>query len=101
MRVSGKPSPGTRTFSGCLCRAKRPHERREFDTIYHEHLSYFSLTALDNLFERHGLGIEGVEQIPIHGGSLRVFVSNKGTRPEGDRPPSVARMLQEEKEWGV
>jgi hypothetical protein len=76
-------------------------DQREFDTIYHEHLCYFSLTALNNLFERHGLSIEDVEQIPIHGGSLRVFVGNKGIRPQEDRPPSVARLLQEEKEWGV
>ncbi len=45
----------------------------EFDTIYHEHLCYFSLTALDRLFRRHGLEIIDVERLPIHGGSLRIF----------------------------
>jgi SAM-dependent methyltransferase len=46
----------------------------EFDTIYHEHLCYFSLTALERLFRRHGLGVADVEEIPIHGGSLLLTV---------------------------
>ena len=46
----------------------------EFDTIYHEHLCYFSVTALRNLFERHGLFLNRVEPLAIHGGSLRLFV---------------------------
>lgn len=49
----------------------------EFDTIYHEHLSYFSLTALDKLFRRHKLNIYRVERLPIHGGTLRIYVSSK------------------------
>jgi SAM-dependent methyltransferase len=51
-------------------------ENCEFDTIYHEHLSYFSLTALKNLFDRHDLNISRVERLPIHGGTLRVYVEN-------------------------
>jgi len=69
---------------------------REFDTIYHEHLCYFSLTALDRLFGRHGMVIEDVERIPIHGGSIRVF-AGKGN----ERSPSVDRMLEEEAGWGA
>lgn len=46
----------------------------EFDTIYHEHLCYFSLTALDALFRRHGLYLNDAEHLSIHGGSLRIFV---------------------------
>ena len=46
----------------------------EFDTIYHEHLSYFSVTALDALFARHGLSLNRVQHLPIHGGSLRLTV---------------------------
>lgn len=46
----------------------------EFDTIYHEHLCYFSVTALKNLFNRHGLFLNEVEPLSIHGGSLRLFV---------------------------
>jgi hypothetical protein len=68
----------------------------EFDTIYHEHLCYFSLTALDGLFRRHQLLVADVERIPIHGGSLRVFVT-KG----GEQSPRVAQLLREEAGWGV
>src|SRR6266550_8386085 len=48
-------------------------DRCEFDTIYHEHLSYFSLTALDRLFRRHQLCLDDVECLAIHGGTLRVY----------------------------
>jgi SAM-dependent methyltransferase len=51
----------------------------EFDTIYHEHLSYFSVTALKNLFNRNQLWISRVERVPIHGGSLRIYVSHQQT----------------------
>src|SRR5207248_2356035 len=67
-----------------------------FDTIYHEHLCYFSLTALDGLFSRHGLTIADVERTPIHGGSLRVFASKRSARSE-----AVAHLLEEEADWGV
>ncbi len=53
-------------------------ERCEFDTIYHEHLCYFSVTALDRLFRRHALLLRHVERVPIHGGSLRVFAGPEG-----------------------
>lgn len=46
----------------------------EFDTIYHQHLCYFSVTALDVVFRRHGLFLNDVVRTPIHGGSLRLFV---------------------------
>ena len=45
----------------------------EFDTVYHEHVFYFSLTALKTLFNRNGLSIHNVEREPIHGGSVRIF----------------------------
>ncbi|MGH9454933.1 MAG: methyltransferase domain-containing protein, partial [Terriglobia bacterium] len=54
-------------------------ERCEFDTIYHEHLCYFSVTALDHLFGRHGLTLQDVERLPIHGGSLRLFAVPRGS----------------------
>ena len=66
----------------------------EFDTIYHEHLSYFSLTALDKLFRRNALMIHDVERLPIHGGTLRIYVSHD--REPGD---SVSRLLEEEAGW--
>ncbi|MEN4006855.1 MAG: class I SAM-dependent methyltransferase [Methanobacteriaceae archaeon] len=73
-------------------------DRNEFDTIYHEHLCYYSLTAVKNLFNCHKLMITDVERIPIHGGSLRIYVQHYSTgKPES----SVESLLAEEKEWGV
>lgn len=74
-------------------------DRCEFDTIYHEHLCYFSLSALDSLCRRHQLVIQDVERLPLHGGSLRVCVA-----PQGEvRSPSegVRQLLAEEARWGV
>ncbi len=51
-------------------------EHVEFDTIYHEHFSYFSLYAIEQVFSRHGLRLYDVEQLPTHGGSLRVFAAH-------------------------
>jgi SAM-dependent methyltransferase len=68
----------------------------EFDTIHHEHLCYFSLTALERLFLRNGLTVLDVERIPIHGGSLRVFAARAGQ--SSDR---VIQLLAEERAWGV
>lgn len=73
-------------------------EHCEFDTIYHEHLCYYSVTALDRLFRRHGLRLEDVEQIEIHGGSLRLFVAPESiAKPR----PAVTALLEEERGWGV
>lgn len=47
-------------------------DRLEYDTIYHEHLSYFSVSALSKLFEKAGLSILKIERLPVHGGSLRI-----------------------------
>ena len=52
-------------------------EGLEFDTIYHEHLCYFSVTALDSLFDRQGLSLNRVLRFPIHGGSLRLTVGRR------------------------
>jgi SAM-dependent methyltransferase len=52
-------------------------DKTEFDTIYHEHLCYFSLTAIDRLFQQNGLRVVDVERLPIHGGSLRVTASRE------------------------
>jgi SAM-dependent methyltransferase len=71
-------------------------EHGEFDTIYHEHLCYFSVTALSALFERHGLHIARVVPLTIHGGSLRVFVEKKNA-PE----QSVRDYLATEKKLGL
>jgi hypothetical protein len=68
----------------------------EFDTVYHEHLSYFSLTALNALFTRNDLTIQRVEQLEIHGGTLRIYA---GHAPEQDT--SVSKLLENEIAWGV
>jgi len=73
-------------------------DRVEFDTIYHEHLCYFSLSALVPLFERHDLTVCDVEAVPIHGGSLRLWVAHAGHAHPSER---VREMLQEEHEAGL
>jgi SAM-dependent methyltransferase len=68
----------------------------EFDTIYHQHLCYFSVTALDRLFRRHGLFLNDVQQTSIHGGSLRLFVE-----PYEAVKESVKSLLENEATQGV
>ena len=72
----------------------------EFDTIYHEHLCYYSLTSVVRLFQRHGLRCVGVERIPIHGGSLRVQWALQG-RSSNKPSPAVDALLREETAWDV
>ncbi len=71
-------------------------DHAEFDTIYHEHLCYFSATSVDRLLRRHGLFLNDVRRLPIHGGSLRLYVY-----PVEDVQPTVRRLLDEERELGV
>jgi len=78
---------------------KETIERVEFDTIYHEHLCYFSLSALHPLFRRHGLAISDVERVPVHGGSLRVVVRHDDGA--GRTSATVDTLLGEEKVRGV
>lgn len=70
----------------------------EFDTIDHEHLCYFSLTALVQLFRRHGLRVQHVARVALHGGSLQLTV---GTLAGTDPTPAVGQLLAEEAAWGV
>jgi SAM-dependent methyltransferase len=73
-------------------------DRCEFDTIYHEHLCYFSATALDHLFTEQGLEIIDLQRVPIHGGSLRISLAHRGKlAPSAD----VAALLEQERAWGV
>jgi SAM-dependent methyltransferase len=69
-----------------------------FDTIYHEHVCYFSLTALARLFARHGLGIADLERIAAQGGSLRLRVVHGADAP---RSAAVEALLAEESRWGA
>src|SRR6185312_15936107 len=68
----------------------------EFDTIYHEHLFYHTLHGLAPLFGRHGLYLNDVERLPIHGGSLRLFISRDSARTE-----RLARQWEDEEALGV
>jgi SAM-dependent methyltransferase len=70
----------------------------EFDTIYHEHIFYFSAHAVETLLGRHGLLFSDVERVPIHGGSLAITASLE-SHPEGRR--RVQNLLDEEKERGM
>lgn len=71
----------------------------QFDTIYHEHFSYLSLTTVQKIFEKAGLRVFDVEKLPTHGGSLRVF----GCHAEDARKtaPSVKGVIDEEKAGGL
>ena len=71
-------------------------DRLEFDTIYHEHLSYFTLTSLAPVMRAHDLAIKGVERLRVHGGSLRVLAS-ANSEPDA----SVEHLLAAEDAWGV
>jgi 2-polyprenyl-3-methyl-5-hydroxy-6-metoxy-1,4-benzoquinol methylase len=72
----------------------------QFDTIYHEHFSYLSLTAVERIFAANGLAVFDVQEIPTHGGSLRVFAqrANAGRHSTTDR---VAAVLQREASEGM
>jgi C-methyltransferase C-terminal domain/Putative zinc binding domain/Methyltransferase domain len=71
----------------------------EFDTIYHEHLCYYSLGALVHLFERHGLKALDVERLPLHGGSLLLFVGRASSKRAPT--PAVAALLADEQRQGM
>ncbi|MFW6125780.1 MAG: methyltransferase domain-containing protein [Chloroflexota bacterium] len=68
-----------------------------FDTVYHEHLCYFSLHPLCLLFRQHDLSVTRVEQMPVHGGSLRLFLRRGGM----GGPASLTKLLEEEQSRGL
>ena len=75
-------------------------EHNQFDTIYHEHFSYFSFFVIKKILEKHGIKIFDVEKIPTHGGSLRIFC----THTENNDiviEPSVDNLLKSEKDKGM
>jgi SAM-dependent methyltransferase len=71
-------------------------EKTEFDTIYHEHIFYFSVTAVARAVERHGLVLERVDRVPVHGGSLRLSIVRGATHG-----PSAQALLDEEARLGL
>lgn len=103
--------PDINDFVAGICAALRPDgvavvetpylvrfvDDREFDTTYHEHVFYYSLTALSSLLERHGLMVSDVEQIPLHGGSLRLFIQHPTHRCSA----RVGELLEAERVRGI
>jgi SAM-dependent methyltransferase len=67
----------------------------QFDTIYHEHLSYFSLLTVERLFEAHGLAIDDVEELPTHGGSLRIYARHSEAGTEAGEAVRQLRRREE------
>ena len=72
-------------------------ETLQYDTIYHEHLRYYSLTSITALLARHGFNVTHVKRIPTHGGSIRVYA----TKGDATADQSVERLLSEERERGL
>ena len=73
-------------------------EQGAFDTIYHEHVSYWALGPMVYLFNKYGMHVVDVERLPLHHGQLRVFVHRKG---HGEVQPSVAEILEMERSRGI
>ena len=73
-------------------------EEREFDTIYHEHYSYWSLLVVERLFGEHGLALFDVEELPTHGGSLRIFARHA---EEGGAGEAVEALKERERAAGL
>ncbi len=74
-------------------------EKMTFDNVYHEHVSYFTLTSLKNFFERNGMQVFNAQRVDSHGGSLRVFAKIKEGKHDIDE--SVHSILNYEKELGI
>lgn len=91
IKVLLKPS-GTATFE--FPHLLRLIESNQFDTIYHEHFSYFSLLAVSKIFERAGLQVIDVDEVPTHGGSLRLHVRHGSSTVASE---NVARVLFDER----
>ena len=68
----------------------------QFDTIYHEHFSYFSLLTVDRIFAAHGLRLFDVEELATHGGSIRIFAGHREqSRTSTERVESLKRVEME------
>ncbi|MCS6927205.1 MAG: class I SAM-dependent methyltransferase [Candidatus Binatia bacterium] len=75
-------------------------QENQFDTIYHEHFSYFSLTTVQRIFAAHGLMVFDLEELPTHGGSLRLYVQHAEHAPH-PLSPRVTELLAREEEAGL
>lgn len=83
-------------FSFEVSYVKNLLEQMQYDNIYHEHIYYYSLNAIKNLFAKHGMVVVDYEFIPIHAGSIRVFVQKTG-----DPSDKVLSYLEEERKMGL
>lgn len=97
-----EPTPST---AGGVVTVEFPHlvrliDEGQFDTIYHEHFSYFSFTAAERVFAHHGLVLFDVEELSTHGGSLRIYARHAADadKPVGER---VTELRAREAAWGV
>ncbi|MEL7059436.1 MAG: class I SAM-dependent methyltransferase [Acidobacteriota bacterium] len=75
-------------------------DHNQFDTIYHEHFSYFSFLSARAVLEHHGLEVFDVEELPTHGGSLRLFAARQGDAPE-PTSPRVEALAERERARGL
>jgi hypothetical protein len=75
-------------------------EECQFDTIYHEHFSYFSFTTVKKIFEAHGLEMFDVEELSTHGGSLRIYAKHRHDRSKRINY-TVAKLLEKEEREGL
>lgn len=74
-------------------------EKMTFDNVYHEHLSYYTLTSLNFFFKKHGMDIFNVQRVDTHGGSLKVFVKKSGEKHEINE--EVKKIMDYEKSIGI
>ncbi len=89
---------------GGLITVEFPHllrlmQYKQFDTIYHEHVSYLSLAAAQRIFSAHGLCVTDVEELPTHGGSLRLFVRHDDSRSQIS--VNIERLIDAERDFGL
>jgi len=105
--------PDLNDFAAGLCQVLKPRgmltvevphllrliEEHQFDTIYHEHFSYFSFTTARRVLAHHGLAVHDIEQLPTHGGSLRIHASRADAQRAAT--PAVEALLDEERRAGL
>lgn len=75
-------------------------ENNQFDTIYHEHFSYFSFNTVNQIFKKHGFELFDVNQIPTHGGSLRIYAKHSADKSK-DISKNVSDLLDKEIKKGM
>lgn len=76
-------------------------EQSQFDTVYHEHFSYLSFTTVNKIFESHGLSLFDVEEIPTHGGSLRIYAQHKNYSSVRAVKENVELLKEKERKAGL